>query len=234
MAITQETLLLSDHPSPRSRRSTQPLLDVGAWINGRYLLQGVVGKGGMATVFKALDTQTDRWVAIKIPLPKMFNVDGLHQRFAFEHAVTRALSGPHGVHVFDHGVHHQARKNVCGLPWIAMELLPGESLRTRLKRHGRFSPHQAIDILIPMLKGLRHAHRRGIIHRDLKPDNIFLVSAGDRCMVKIIDYGVALVQPGLWTGPSPPSSQGRRMIGTPAYMAPEQCLSRHPLTHAID
>ncbi|MEO1266757.1 MAG: serine/threonine-protein kinase, partial [Myxococcota bacterium] len=164
--------------------------------------------------------------------PRVMGVEGMQERFAFEYAISRALSGPHSVQVWDHGIHAHHGNEV---PWIAMELLRGETLRTRLKRYGRLSPRQTIDILTAILKGLHQAHAQGVIHSDLKPDNIFLTRAGNRYQVKLVDYGIATVIPRRWKGPRLHiPNRDRRVVGTPAYMAPEQRVPDSPTTPAID
>jgi len=184
---------------------------------GRYRIVAPIGAGGMGEVYRAHDEQLGRDVAIKV-LPVDFAADPERlKRFEREARATAALSHPNILAVYDVGTHD-------GAPFLVEELLEGESLRERLER-GSLDPGEAMRIAAGIAKGLAAAHDRGIVHRDLKPGNVFLTRDST---AKILDFGLArLVEsPG---GPEPAdattlaaSTQLGAVLGTVAYMAPEQ------------
>ena len=232
MTTTSETINLTASVE-RSNATclSDQLLGLGEQVGERYVIEGVLGKGGMGMVYRALDVWTGKAVALKTPLPRVLHVDGVRQRFEFEFAVASALSGPHSVRVLEQGVHESQG---IELPWMAMELLRGETLRARLKRCGRLNQRQALSLLLQLLEAMSEAHAHGVIHQDLKPENIFLCATPDgRQLVKVLDYGIAAIIPERWRGPLPPYDCSARVMGTPAYMAPEQRTAKMP-TEAVD
>jgi len=173
----------------------------------RYALEHELGRGGMATVYAATDLKHGRRVAIKV-LNADRSVAIGPERFTREIAIAASLSHPHIVPVFDSG-------KAADLLFYVMPCVTGESLRQKLQREGHLDADEALRIARHMAAALGYAHRQGVIHRDIKPENVLLhegeaLVADFGIAVPIADTGVArLTQVGL-------------VIGTPAYMSPEQ------------
>jgi tRNA A-37 threonylcarbamoyl transferase component Bud32 len=180
---------------------------------GRYDIKELLGRGGMAAVYRATDTVLLRDVALKILYPHYSDDAGLVQRFQREAVTAAALEHPHIVSVYDVGEHD-------GMAYIAMKLLSGETFQDRLQGVGRVSLDELLAVLAPVASALDYAHARGVVHRDIKPGNIFLSATPDGQRVLITDFGIAkqLDTPGLTTTGA--------LIGTPDYMAPEQIGAR--------
>ena len=174
---------------------------------GSYVIDRRVGAGGMGEVWRARDDRLDRFVAIKLLLPRERDGDARLRAFAEEARSAGSLNHPNILTVHDVGSYR-------GMPYLVMELLEGESLRARLGR-GALPIDTAVDIVKQVARGLRTAHARGIVHRDLKPENIFLTTDG---VAKIVDFGLATLQRPEHDATSPLHLEG----GTAAYMAPEQ------------
>jgi len=187
----------------------------GMTLARRYRLEEVIGEGGMATVFKALDLELEEQVAIKVFRQPLTDDDSL-ARFRQEIKLSRQLQQPNVTRVYDLGVSGGHR-------YLTMELLVGETLESRLRRPLRLD--EGLDYLIQSCAGLQAAHDHGIIHRDVKPDNLFITGGG---LVKVMDFGIAKQQ----------SSQGMTVMGTiagtPEYMSPEQVNNFTNVTAATD
>lgn len=182
---------------------------------GKYRLIAEIGRGGMGSVWRAEHLAWKAPVAIKIMTREVTErPDGL-MRFEREVRLAAGLRSPHVVQVLDHGI-----DQATGTPFIAMELLEGESLARRLKRVTRLSPPETFRIISHLVRALSRAHAAGIVHRDLKPDNVFLVQNEEESLAKVLDFGVAK-----WTSTALPESGLTRpgaVLGTPFYMSPEQ------------
>jgi len=172
---------------------------------GRYEVKAELGRGGMATVYRAYDPGFDREVAIKV-LPKEFLHDpSFHARFKREIKIIAALEHPAIVPVYDVGEED-------GVPYYVMRYMPGGSLTSQIDR-GIFSLQDATRIIEKLAAALAYAHKKGIVHRDLKPDNILFDDIGDPY---ISDFGVASFSS------ATTNLTGESAVGTPAYMSPEQ------------
>ena len=185
---------------------------------GPYEIVALIGSGGMGEVYRARDTRLGRDVAIKV-LPPDFAADAERlKRFEREAKATAALSHRNILDVHDVGT-------VEGVPYLVEELLEGESLRDRLAR-GAVPVREAVEIAVQVAHGLAAAHGKHIVHRDLKPANVFITREG---IVKILDFGIAKLVEGVPLGeadtlthaPTGATDLGR-VLGTVAYMAPEQ------------
>ncbi len=185
---------------------------------GPYEIVGCIGAGGMGEVWRARDTRLGRDVAIKV-LPAEFAEDPERlRRFAREAKATAALSHPNILDVHDVGTFE-------GMPYLVEELLEGESLKERLER-GALPAREALAIAVQIAHGLAVAHEKHIVHRDLKPGNVFLTKDG---IVKILDFGLAKLVEGVPVGEADTlthaptgATEFGRVLGTVAYMAPEQ------------
>lgn len=189
---------------------------VGNLLDGRYRIESTVASGGMATVFRALDTRLDRVVALKVMHPELA-VDGeFVGRFISEARAAAKLSHPAVVGVFDQGEDR-------GTVYLSMEYVEGRTLRQILRERGRLSPAEALEMIEPVLAALAAAHEAGIVHCDVKPENVLV---GENGKVKVADFGLAkaLTDPAASTGP---------LLGTVNYISPEQALGE-PATPRSD
>jgi eukaryotic-like serine/threonine-protein kinase len=182
---------------------------IGQLLDGRYLVESQIARGGMATVYHARDVRLDRVVALKIAHPELARDQEFVSRFISEARSAARLSSPNVVAVFDQG-------STADLHYIAMEYVPGPTLRELLVARGRLNPREALDIIERVLVGLAAAHDAGIIHRDVKPENVLL---GTGTSVKVADFGLARA------AASFRHTKTGMLIGTAAYLAPEQVAS---------
>jgi serine/threonine-protein kinase len=177
---------------------------------GKYRIVDKLGRGGIGTVYKAVDQTLDREVAIKVLNPDLTDADVL-KRFRGE-AVTLARLNHAGIATI-YELHHQQDDELL----MVMEFVRGETFHDLSDRLGPLAPPQAAHLCMQVLEALGHAHRGGVVHRDLKPANLMITDTG---AVKVMDFGIARV---LGTEHF---THGGYMMGTPAYMAPEQVLGR--------
>jgi serine/threonine protein kinase len=196
-------------------------------VVGRYLLRRQLGQGGMGSVWEAEHTALRAAVAVKLIDPAIAGSPDALSRFMREAQASASLRSPHVVQILDYGVDQ-------GRPYIAMELLDGESLAQRLARVSRLSPRETALILTHVARAISKAHEAGIVHRDLKPDNIFIVQNDDEEVAKVLDFGVAKAI-GMGLGSS--AGSGTRtgaLLGTPYYMSPEQAEGTKAVDHRTD
>jgi hypothetical protein len=156
---------------------------IGRLISGRYRLIAPLGEGGMATIWRAVDEQLDREVAVKILRPQFSSDPGFAARFKQEARSAGGLSHPNIVSVYDYGT-----DGADGEQYIVMELVDGRDLSTILRDRGSLSMDDSVRIAIGVASALEVAHRKGIVHRDVKPGNILITDGGD---VKVTDFGIA-------------------------------------------
>ena len=172
----------------------------------RYRIVKQLGKGGMAVVYQAIDTTLDRIVAIKVMLPQYAEDPSFAKRFKNEAKAAARMNSPYVVNIHDWG----EDENGC---FIVMEYVRGIDLKQALLRRGPIHPRKVAEIAAQTCSALNEAHRRNIIHRDIKPANIMMQASGD---VKIMDFGIA------HAGDNPNYITRSMVIGTAAYMSPEQ------------
>jgi serine/threonine-protein kinase len=198
----------------------------GALLDGRYRIVRLLGEGGMGSVYLASHVGLGRDVAIKFLHADLASRDEMVGRFHREAQAAAAIRHKNIIEVFDVGMSPQ------GEPFLVMEYLEGESLAGLLKRAGPLNLGAACAVMEPTLQALQAAHRKGIIHRDLKPDNIFLAhQQGEPPVVKIIDFGISKFTQGeidKWR------TKTGSILGTPAYMSPEQARGSAGLDHRTD
>jgi serine/threonine protein kinase/tetratricopeptide (TPR) repeat protein len=188
-------------------------------LAGRYAVERELGRGGMATVYLADDVKHRRKVAIKVLRPELASLLG-PDRFRHEIRVAAALNHPHILPLYDSG-------EAGGLLFYVMPYVEGESLRQKLNRERQLSIDDAIRIVRQVGSALDHAHARGLIHRDVKPENI-LLHEGE---AMVADFGIALVA---GAAPSERFTATGLMVGTPAYMSPEQAAGEPGLDARSD
>ena len=190
--------------------------DAGAIIAGKYQLIEELGQGSMGSVWLAKNRTLDVDVAIKLVRAELaHDADGIAERMLQEARAAARIGHPAIIQVFDFGFAE------FGDPFIVMELLRGESLDQALHRRRCVSPNRAAQTLLPIVDALAATHAHGIVHRDLKPANIFLARpAGQRLQPKVLDFGVAKLE----RRASVRLTQEGALVGSPAYMSPEQFL----------
>ncbi|MFC4119473.1 Stk1 family PASTA domain-containing Ser/Thr kinase [Nonomuraea zeae] len=179
---------------------------VGRLLDGRYRIESRIARGGMATVYLALDIRLDRTVALKVMHRSLAEDPAFVRRFIGEAKSVASLSHPNVVHVFDQGTDND-------VVYLSMEYVPGRTLRDILRERGRLPAREALEIMIPVLAALGAAHQAGMVHRDVKPENVLMTDDG---RVKVVDFGLARAIEA--------TNQTRTgvMIGTIGYMSPEQ------------
>jgi serine/threonine protein kinase/tetratricopeptide (TPR) repeat protein len=192
----------------------------GQKIAERYRIIRMLGSGGMGEVYEAEDEVLRGRVALKAVLPEMASDQQTMSRFYTEIQLSRQITHPGVCRVFDIGRHQVAGREFV---FFTMELLHGETLSARLLRQGKFSPSDALPIALQLSDGLAAAHRAGVIHRDFKSGNIILIEAGGRTRAVITDFGLARGQMGMGDREATKTQTGV-VMGTPAYIAPEQLL----------
>jgi serine/threonine-protein kinase len=178
----------------------------GRLLDGRYAVTARIANGGMATVYLAVDTRLDRQVALKVMHAELARDEEFVRRFIGEARSVARLSHQNVVAVFDQGADGP-------FLYLAMEYVPGRTLKEMLRERGRFTPAAALDIMAGVLDGLAAAHASGIVHRDVKPENVLLTADG---RLKVADFGLARAQAAAG------HTQAGLLIGTVAYLPPEQ------------
>jgi len=216
-AQSQVTQAPEPKPVPDAQADEEPYSNLlGRTIDGKYLVQSVLGEGGMALVYRAHHVQMERTVVIKVMQGWLLSNRNSIERFERECKLTAKLSHPNIVSVFDVDTINGRE------PYLVMEYIKGESLADKIHKEESLPYATCGNIIVQICRGLQEAHSMGIIHRDLKPDNILLQHKSDRPdWVKIVDFGISnLVQ-----GTKKLTKTGR-MVGTPEYIAPEQLKDR--------
>ncbi|MFE3589952.1 Stk1 family PASTA domain-containing Ser/Thr kinase [Streptomyces niveus] len=178
---------------------------VGQVLDGRYRVDARIAVGGMATVYRAVDTRLDRVLALKVMHPALATDAVFVERFIREAKSVARLAHPNVVGVFDQGAEG-------AYVYLAMEYVEGCTLRDVLRERGALQPRAALDILEPMLAALGAAHRAGFIHRDIKPENVLI---GDDGRVKVADFGLVRAVGSV-------TNTTGTILGTVSYLAPEQ------------
>ena len=177
---------------------------------GKYELRHQIGRGAMGVVYEAFDTVIERQVALKMLRTDVFSPEQLpdvRARFKREAHSAGRLSHPNIVTIFDYGEHE-------GAPYIAMDLMSGEELSRSLESGARMALPQVVRTMEQLLAALNYAHEAGVVHRDIKPSNVFVLRDGT---LKVVDFGLARIEASNLT-------ETGTLLGTPAYMSPEQFL----------
>ena len=192
---------------------------IGRKFCGRFSITEVLGEGAMGVVFRGVEEGRPAGVAIKILHPDILDDASARTRFSREAEMAAQIDHPNAVRILDHGVED-------GIPYLVMELVEGRELFEVLADAGRLPAARAATIALQICDAVATAHDRGIIHRDLKPENVMLVGdpaspEGER--VKLLDFGIARRIESLRGAADEHITMAGAIIGTPAYMSPEQC-----------
>ncbi|MDP3277994.1 MAG: serine/threonine-protein kinase [Deltaproteobacteria bacterium] len=211
---------MSDHNEDESG----DVLPVGTQF-GRYVVNRLVGMGGMGAVYEATHLELKKRVALKTLHPSYARNTEIRARFLREGELASRIQHNHVVDVTDFGTQDD-------IAFLVMEFLEGMSLEAHIEKHGRLEPMAAVDIMLGACAGVAAAHDEDVVHRDLKPANIFLLRQrrGDY-RVKIVDFGISKATEGKMEGSL--TSTGH-VVGTPFYMAPEQMRSSREVDHRAD
>jgi eukaryotic-like serine/threonine-protein kinase len=200
--------------------------EAGTILAGKYALVSKLGQGGMGAVWRAEHVQLRSPVAIKLIDQQIAGNPEALARFMREAQSAAALRSPHVVQILDFGADN-------GVPYIAMELLDGESLAARIERTHGLSPTETAHIITQVSRAIAKAHEAGIVHRDLKPDNIFIVRNDEEEVAKVLDFGIAKASSTF--GPTTGSNtRTGAILGTPYYMSPEQAEGNRHVDHRTD
>ncbi|GAA4694372.1 PASTA domain-containing protein [Nocardioides nanhaiensis] len=191
---------------------------IGRVLEGRYRLLSRIARGGMATVYEALDLRLDRTVAVKVMHPGLGDDDEFAARFVREARAAARLSHPHVVAVHDQG-------DDDGTVFLVMELVQGHTLHEVIAKEAPMAPARALELLEPVLSALASAHRAGLVHRDVKPANVLIADDG---RVKVADFGLAKA---VSADTQHTATQGV-LIGTVSYLAPELVVEGRADTRA--
>jgi serine/threonine-protein kinase len=205
----------------------EQILPPGTTIEDNYRVVRLIGRGGMGAVYEAVDTRSGVAVAVKVLDARYLRVPEIVKRFHREAKLAAAIGHDNICEVIDVGTLERAT------PYLVMPLLAGEPLSRILKtKASSLTKARVARIVTQTLAGLAAAHHAGIIHRDLKPDNIFITAKdGERDFVKLLDFGVSKM---VASGTGSIFTKEGTLLGTPAYMAPEQARGSRSIDHRID
>jgi tRNA A-37 threonylcarbamoyl transferase component Bud32 len=207
LAIAEGTAALSQQ-RPRAR----PTLPVpGDLIAGKYVIVRTIGEGGMAVVFEATHTRLSQRLAIKVLRPDVRDFDVVLARFEREARATAKMKSIHTARVID------VDTLPNGLPYMVLEYLEGRDLDAELQVTKVLPAEQAVDVALQVAGAMTEAHEQGITHRDLKPSNLFVCHAGERRIIKILDFGISRND-----ADESRITKADSYFGTPAYASPEQ------------
>ena len=200
----------SPAPRPRSPMSAA-VLQIGDVLGGRYEIVQLLGEGGMGAVYKAIDRELDRPVALKLIRPQLASNPSILARFKQELLLARQVTHKNVIRIYDLG-------DADGVKFITMEFVEGDDLRALIQEKTKFSPEEAVEIMQQVCLALEAAHGVGVIHRDLKPQNIMRDKAG---RILVMDFGLARTVEG------DGMTQTGALVGTMEYMSPEQALAKN-------
>jgi serine/threonine protein kinase len=199
-------------------------------IGGKYELRGLIGRGGMGSVYEGRHASLGTPVAIKFIDAEYANSNDAKSRFDTEARAAATIQSKHAIQIYDHGMTEDGR------PYIVMELLVGEALDKRILRLGAIPLQETARMIRQVARALSRAHERGIIHRDLKPENIFLVRGpdDDEDVAKVLDFGIAKIKAAPGAVGISSSTKTGTLLGTPFFMSPEQARGLRTVDHRSD
>ena len=214
--------------SPKAADEPAQMLQPGDTLADRYKIEKLLGSGGMGEVYAAQDLELGERIAVKIIRQETVFGSDVIDRLRREVQLARRVTHPNVCRVFDLGHHRQGDREII---FLTMELIGGETLTARLKRKGKIAPVEALQIAAQLCNALGAAHEAGILHRDFKCGNVMLPEEGEG-RAAVTDFGIAR-----WIRPGEDQKSGvtqqGAVVGTPAYMSPEQLMGE-PLTPASD
>lgn len=191
---------------------------MGSVLAGRYEIISEVGRGALGVVYKARHLVMEKTVAVKILFADVEKDETTFLRFQREAQAASSMSHPNIVTVYDFGVSDGKT------PYLVMDFVEGVNLKDVIARHGRLSIDRSVSIFLQMCSALEHAHSKGILHRDIKPENVVLLhTAWNPEFVKLVDFGIAKYVNEPTTASRKLTMEGQ-VLGTPAYMSPEQVM----------
>lgn len=200
----------------------------GTHIADKYVVERLIGEGGLGMVVAARHVHLDQVVAIKSLRPNALANKGVAERFLREARLAAKIRSEHVVHVYDVGTLPD------GTPYMVMEYLAGTDLGRQLNASGPLPVDKAVDYVLQACEALAEAHIAGIVHRDIKPDNLFIAtSAGGKSILKILDFGISKMSTRHTNSGSELTEAGDK-FGTPVYMSPEQLLSARDVDARTD
>lgn len=206
-----------------------PHLPPGTLIAGRYQLDGAIAEGGMGVVYAAHHADLGQDVAIKLLRPEILAHAEVVTRFLHEARISARLHSEHAARVFDVGT------LADGVPFMVMERLRGDDLEGVLQARGPLPVEEVAGYAIEALEAIAEAHANGIIHRDLKPANLFLAARPDgSARIKVLDFGISKAIGPSATPGAHAITATQNLVGSPAYMAPEQVRSPKSIDHRVD
>ena len=196
-----------DHYAGRVSTTSQDPL-IGTVVDDRYRVAERLARGGMSTVYRAVDLRLERDVAMKVLYPHLAEDPALVDKFEREAKTAAVLNHPHVVNVYDQGISSGPEGR---LAYLIMEYVPGVTLRSVLGKHRALTPHLTLVYLLALVDGLAAAHRAELVHRDIKPENVLVSREGD---IKVADFGLARAA-------TNHTGTGAALMGTVAYVSPE-------------
>jgi serine/threonine-protein kinase len=204
---------------------------MGPLVHERYRLIRLLGKGGMSEIYEAEDLRTKRRLALKtIQVAHRDRLTEIMARFLAEARTLGSLDTEHIARVYDLDT-----DTATGMPYMTMELLPGEDLERLLRRVGALEPLVAARLVAQAAAGLSKAHEQGVVHRDIKPANLFLVPRRDgTVLLKVLDFGIAKARSDMVGTQNVGLTQTGNMVGTPLYMSPEQAVGSRDIDTRTD
>ncbi len=201
------------------------MLEPGSVLAGKFRVERMLGRGGMGTVVAATHLQLETVFALKFIKPELASRPGLIDRFLREAKASAQLRGDHICRVFD-------VSTIDGIPYLVMELLEGTDLAKLLAKEGMLTAARACNYVLQACAGVAVAHAAGIVHRDIKPGNLFVTNGpGGVDAIKVLDFGLAKVSLG---DDDEQTHAGKHLLGSPAYMAPEQIRTPHEVDPRTD
>lgn len=204
-----------------------PPVPIGSLVSNRYRILDVIGAGGMAFVLSARDQENDRIVALKILRAELAQFDVAKARFLREAGAAARIKSEYVAEVFDVGQTDE------GLAFIVMEYLEGQTLEELMYERGALPVQEAVDFVLEALEALAHAHALGVVHRDIKPSNLFIARSPDGSLrVKILDFGISKANP--LVSARRQLTIKNALLGSPAYMSPEQARSSTDVDQRTD
>ncbi len=215
------------HPQNAHSINEAPPVPIGSLVSNRYRVLDLIGAGGMAFVLSAIDEESKRPVALKILRPELAQFDVAKARFLREAGAAARIKSEYVAEVFDVGTTDE------GLAFIVMELLTGQTLEELMHQRGALPIEEAVEYVLEALEALAHAHALGVVHRDIKPANLFIAKSSDDVQrVKILDFGISKANP--LVSAKRQLTVKNAVLGSPAYMSPEQARSSTDVDQRTD